>query len=221
MATVKLPGMKPLQTGLVFGALWLLIAGATLWKQNSVTAACTLFLEQTRKTAKSENGLRGIVGAVKQRRVAMARASFAELAGLARKLCSFKPGEIRRWADSLLIVPPLSQEGLSVDEAAQRSAKMIEPLRRKMAYPFFRRLLAFALVLTTGQVMLVIWGITLDRGRRGLPETIIMILPLMLALCFSDIFPRSDILMSARTPSKSFWKKALIRTRAIAKSATL
>jgi ankyrin repeat protein len=185
MATVKLPGMKPLQTGLVFGLLWLLIAGATLWKQNSVTAACTLFLEQARKTAKSENGLRSIVGAVKQRRGAMAQASFAELAGLARKLCSFKLGEIRRWADSLLIVPPLLQEGLSVDEAAQRSAKMIEPLRRMMAYPFFRRFLAFALVLTTGQVMLVIWGITLDRGRRGLPETIIMMLPLMLALCFT------------------------------------
>ena len=54
MATVKLPGLRPLQTGLVFGYLWLLIAAITLWKQNSVTAACALFLEQTRKTAKTE-----------------------------------------------------------------------------------------------------------------------------------------------------------------------
>src|SRR5262245_44736527 len=50
MATVKLPGLRPLQAGLVFGFLWLLIAAITLWKQSSVTAACALFLEQTRKT---------------------------------------------------------------------------------------------------------------------------------------------------------------------------
>ena len=54
MATVKLPGLQPLQTGMVFGFLWLLIATITLWKQNSVTAACALFLEETRKTAKTE-----------------------------------------------------------------------------------------------------------------------------------------------------------------------
>src|SRR5215475_1215751 len=54
MATVKLPGLRPLQAGLVFGSLWLMIAAVTLWKQNSVTAACTLFLEQTRITAKTE-----------------------------------------------------------------------------------------------------------------------------------------------------------------------
>ena len=54
----------------------------------------------------------------------------------------------------------------------QRSAKLIAPLRRKMAYPFFRRLLAFAFVLTAWQVMLVIWGATLDGGRRGLREAI-------------------------------------------------
>ena len=183
MATVKLPGLRPLQAGLVFGFLWLLIAAITFWKQNSVAAACTLFLEQTRKTAKAEIGLRGILRAVKQCRGALAQASFAELAGLARKLCSFKLSKIRRWADSLLIVPPMLQEGLSVDEAAQRSAKLVEPLRRKLAYPLFRRLLAFALVLTTGQVMLVIWGITLDSGRRRLDDVIIFWLPFMLALC--------------------------------------
>src|SRR5262249_62154539 len=46
MATVKLPGLRPLQAGLVFGSLWLLIAAVTLWKQNSVTAARRLFLER-------------------------------------------------------------------------------------------------------------------------------------------------------------------------------
>ena len=174
MATVKLPGLRPLQAGLVFGFLWLLIAAITLWKQNSVTAACTLFLEQAQKTAKTEVEAGAIVSAIRRRSGALARATWAELAGLARKLCSFKLSEIRRWADSLLIIPPLLQEGLSVDEAAQRSAKLIEPLRRKLAYPFFRRLLAFALVLTAWQVMLVIWGITLDGGRRGLTEAIML-----------------------------------------------
>jgi serine/threonine protein kinase/ankyrin repeat protein len=184
MATVKLPGLRPLQAGLVFGFLWLLIAAITLWKQNSVTAACALFLEQTRKTAKSDVDTGAIVKAIRRRSVALARATWAEWAGIARKLCSFKLDEIRRWANSLLIAPPLLQEGLRVDEAAQRSAKLIEPLRRKLVYPFFRRLLAFALVLTTWQVMLVIWGVTLDGGRSGLTGAIIFLLPQMLALCF-------------------------------------
>jgi serine/threonine protein kinase/ankyrin repeat protein len=184
MATVKLPGLRPLQAGLVFGFLWLLIAAITLWKQNSVTAACALFLEQTRITAKTDVKAGAIVRATRRRSGALARATWTEWAGLARKLCSFKPAEIGRWADSLLIVPPLAQEGLSVDEAAKRSAKLIEPLRRRLAYPFFRRLLAFALVLTSWQVMLVIWGVTLHFGRRGLTNAIIIWLPLMLAHCF-------------------------------------
>lgn len=184
MATVKLPGLRPLQAGLVFGFLWLLIAAITLWKQNSVTAACALLLEQTRKPAKTDVDTGAIVKTIRRRSVDLARATWAEWAGLARKLCSFKLSEVRRLADSLLIVPPLLQEGLSVDEAAQRSAKLIEPLRRSLAYPFFRRLLAFALVLTAWQVMLVTWGVTLDGGRRGLTEAIIIWLPSMLAHCF-------------------------------------
>ena len=111
----------------------------------------------------------------------------AELAGFTRKLRSFKLAEIKRWADSLLIAAPLLQEGLSVDEAAQRSAKLIAPLRGKLAYPFFRRLLAFALVLTAWQVMLVIWGATLDGGRRGLKDAIFTWLPWVLALGFTAI----------------------------------
>jgi ankyrin repeat protein len=183
MATVKLPGLRPIQASLVFGFLWLLIATVTLWKQNSVTAACALLLEQTRETTKTEIDAGAIIKAIRRRSGALARATWAEWAGLARKLFSFKLSKIRRWADSLLIVPPVLQEGLSVDEAAQRSAKLIAPLGRKMAYPFFRRLLAFALVLTVWQVMLVIWGVTLDSGRRGLKEAIFSWLPLMLALC--------------------------------------
>jgi serine/threonine protein kinase/ankyrin repeat protein len=185
MATVKLPGLRPLQAGLVFGFLWLLISAITLWKQNSVTAACTLFLEQAQKTGKTEVEAGAIVSAIRRRSGALARATWAELSGLARKLCSFKLSEIRRWSDSLLIIPPLLQEGLSVDEATQRSAKLIEPLRRKLAYPFFRRLLAFALVLTVWQMTLVMWGATLDSGRRGLRDAITLKLPFILALCFT------------------------------------
>src|SRR5262249_15822826 len=144
--------------------LWLLIAAITLWKQNSVTAACTLWLEQMRKTAKAEIGLGGIVSAVQQRSGALIQASFAELSGVVRKLFSFKRADIRRWADSLLLIPSLMREGMRVDEAAQRSAKLVEPLRRKLAYPTFRRLLAFVLVLTAWQVLLVLWGNTLDVG---------------------------------------------------------
>src|SRR5262249_26184300 len=185
MATVKLPGLRPLQAGLVFGSLWLLIAAITIWKQNSVTAACALFLEQTRKTGKTEVEAGAIVRGIRQRSGAMARATLAELAGFARKLTSFKLSEIRRWADSLLIVPPLMQEGLNVDEATRRSAKLIEPLRRKLAYPFFSKLLAFALTLTAWQIMLAIWGVTLDGVRMKLNEATFLKLPLILALCFT------------------------------------
>src|SRR5262252_267296 len=184
MATVKLPGLRPLQADLVFGFLWLLIAAVTLWKQNSVTAACALFIEQTRKTAKTDVEAGAIVRAIRRRNGALARATWTEWAGLASKLCSFKLAEIRRWADSLLIVPPLAQEGLNVGEAAKRSAKLIEPLRRKLAYPFFRRLLAFAYVLTAWQVILVVWGVTLDGGRRGLTEDLIIWFPSALAHFF-------------------------------------
>ena len=102
-----------------------------------------------------------------------------------RKLLSFKLSEIRRWADSLLIVPPLLQEGLNVDEATKRSAKLIEPLRRKLAYPLFRRLLAFMLVLTAWQWALWMWGEALDGGRRKLSDAIFLKLPSILALCFA------------------------------------
>ncbi|HEY6401721.1 MAG TPA: ankyrin repeat domain-containing protein, partial [Blastocatellia bacterium] len=189
MATVQLPGLRPLQAGLGFGFLWLMIAAVTLWKQNSVTAACTLLLEQTRDTAKTEIDTRNIARAIRSRSGAIARATWTELAGLARKLLSFKPAKIRRWADSLLIVPPLMQEDLSAGEAAQRSAKLIEPLRRKLAYPMFRRLLAFAFALTSWQVMLVIWGATMDSGvrggRRDLTEAVIIFLPFILAICIT------------------------------------
>lgn len=187
MATVKLPGLRPLQAGLVFGFLWLMIAAVTLWRQNSVTAACALFLEQAGNTAKTEIDTRNIARAARRRSGALARATWAELAGLVRKLLSFKPAEIRRAADSLLIVPPLAQEDLSVNEAAQRSAKLAEPLRRKTAYPFFRRLLAFALVLTTWQTMLTLWGFMVDMSgnRIILGDTIILTLLPMLALCFT------------------------------------
>jgi len=185
MATVKLPGLRPLQAGLVFGPLWVLIAAITLWKQNSVTAACALFLEQARNIAKAADDTRNIVCNIRRRRGALARATWAEWAGVARKLCSFKLAEIKRWADSLLIAPPLLQEDLSVGEATQRSAKLIAPLRHKLAYPFFRRLLSFALVLTAWQVMLVILGYTLDGGRIELAEAIVFRLPFMLALCFA------------------------------------
>jgi serine/threonine protein kinase/ankyrin repeat protein len=188
MATVKLPGLRPLQAVLVFGSLWLLISAITLWKQNSTTAAFSLFLEQTRKVAKTEIGARTIAKAVRQRRWTLARATWAELAGLARKLFSFKLVEVKRWADSLLIVPPVVQEGLSVAQAAQRSADLVAPLRRKLTYPFLRRLLAFGLVLTAWQIMLVICGDTLHHsgGRRlELAEAIIFRFPLILALCFT------------------------------------
>src|SRR5262247_229932 len=185
MATVKLPGLRPLQAGLVFGLLWLLIAAITLWKQNSVTAACALFLEQTRITAKPDVAAGAMVRAIRRRGGALARATWAEWTSLARKLCSFNSAEIKRWADSLLIVPPLMQEGLSVDEAAQRSAKLIEPLRRKLAYPFFRRLLAIALVLTAWQVALWMWGSTLDGGRRKLSDVFTVKLPFILPICFT------------------------------------
>src|SRR5262249_50416301 len=185
MATVKLLGLRPLQAGLVFGFLWALISAVTLWKQNSVTAACALFLEQTRKTAKTDIETRNIVSAIRRRSGALARATLAELTGLARKLGSFKLTEIRRWSDSLLIVPPLLKEDLSVDEATKRSAKLIEPLRRKLAYPFFRRLLAFMFVLTAWQWTLVMWGEALDGGRRKLSDAIILKLPFILTLCFT------------------------------------
>jgi serine/threonine protein kinase/ankyrin repeat protein len=185
MAAVKLPGLRPLQAGPVFGSLWLMIAAVTLWKQNSVTAACALLLEQTRNTAKMEIDTSNIVRAIRRRSGALAGATWAELAGLARKLFSFKRAEIGRWADSLLIVPPLIQEDLSIGEAAQRSARLAEPLRRKLAYPLFRRLLTFALVLTVWQVSLLILGLTVDGGRRDLSEAIIVWLPFMLALCFA------------------------------------
>jgi serine/threonine protein kinase len=184
MATVKLPGLRPLQAGLVFGLLWLIIAATTLWKQNSVTAACTLLLEQTRKPAGAGTDLRSIVSAVKQRSGALIQATFAELSGVERKLFSFKRAEIRRWADSLLLIPSLMREGVSVAEAAQRSAKLVEPLRRKLAYPAFRRLLALALVLTAGQIMLVIWGATLDGGKNWLAFRLSTWLPSILALSF-------------------------------------
>src|SRR5215468_2352000 len=87
MATVKLPGLRPLQAGLVFGSLWLLIAAITLWKQNSVTAACALFLEQTRKPAKTAIDTGAIVKALRRHRMSLARATWTEWAGFARKLC--------------------------------------------------------------------------------------------------------------------------------------
>ncbi|HZS07532.1 MAG TPA: protein kinase [Blastocatellia bacterium] len=185
MATVKLPGMRPALTVAVFGLLWLAITATTLWRQNAVTAACTLYVEQTRKTAKNDADARGIVRTVRQRSGALAGAAFAGVSGIVHKLCSFRPAQIRRWADCLLIVPPLVQEGLSVRAAAERSAALIEPVRRKAVYPFFRRLIAVALVLTAWQVMLMFWGDTLDGGRRQLREAIFFKLPVILAVCFT------------------------------------
>jgi serine/threonine protein kinase len=177
IATLKLPGLRPLTWILMTGLLWLVIAASVFWKQNSVSGAFALFLE---KAEREGDDARVIVADVRRRSADLVRATFAELRGLVARLLS---GSIRkRWADSLMIVPPLVESGLSVPEATAKSALLVETIRGKMAYAGFRRWLSLALALTTAQVMLVTLGITLDGGRRDLSETIIN-MPLLLALC--------------------------------------
>ncbi len=145
-ATLTLPGMPFATSIAVFGLFWLVIAAITIWGQNATTAACTLFLGQTNDVAKPETDTRSIIRAVRQRRGDLARASAVEIISpipnLIRGCLSLKFSEIRRMFDNTLMTPPLIQEGLSVDEARKRSALLMEPIRRKTAYPLFRRALA-------------------------------------------------------------------------------
>src|SRR5262249_55521716 len=138
-ATLTLPGMPIAKSVAVFGLVWLVIAAITIWGQNATTAACTLFLGQTNDTAKPEPDTRSIIRAVRRRRGDLARASavenFSPIPNLIRGYLSLKFSEIRRMFDNTLMTPPLIQEGLSVDEARKRSALLMEPIRRKIAYP--------------------------------------------------------------------------------------
>jgi len=159
----------------VFGLVWLVIAAITIWGHNATTAACTLFLGQTNDTAKPEPDTRSIIRAVRRRRGDLAGASavenFSPIPNLIRGCLSLKFSEIRRMFDNTLMTPPLIQEGLSVDEARKRSALLMEPIRRKIAYPLFRRALAFVLGLTALQQILLVSAFLLDRRYHYLNAT--------------------------------------------------
>jgi serine/threonine protein kinase/ankyrin repeat protein len=174
-ATLTLPGMHMAKSVAVFSLVWLVIAVITIWGQSATTAACTLFLGQTNDEAKPETDIRSIVRAVRQRRGDLARASaveiFSPIPNLIRGCLSLKFSEIRRMFDNTLMTPPLIQEGLSVDEARKRSALLMEPIRRKIAYPLFRRALAFVLGLTALQQILLASAYLLDRRYHYLNAT--------------------------------------------------
>ncbi|HKC85836.1 MAG TPA: ankyrin repeat domain-containing protein, partial [Blastocatellia bacterium] len=140
-ATLKLPGMSTVMSVAVFGLLWLIIAAITIRGQNATIAALALFLEQMEGAAKSETGLRSVVAAARRRSRDLARAAFT------------------------LAIPPMIQEGLSVKEAKRRWAALTAPIRRRIAYTLFRRVLAFALALTAAQQILIASAFPLDRGR--------------------------------------------------------
>jgi len=100
--------------------------------------------------AKSEMGLLSIAASVRNRGRDLARASFVEIVSLFRNLPA-------------LIIPSLIHEELSVEEASQRSAILMRPIRQRAAYPLFRRVLAFALNLTALQAILLTAAYALDR----------------------------------------------------------
>src|SRR5262245_63719416 len=102
MATLRLPGLRPVDLFLGVLLFWLLIAFNVIWKQHSVAGAFTLFLEQVRMTGKEEIDMRSIVDAVRQRGGDLLRATLAGLTGFVRQLRQFKLGGIKHWTDSLL-----------------------------------------------------------------------------------------------------------------------
>src|SRR5262249_44817987 len=107
---------------------------------------------------------------VRHRSRDLIRAVFLEIVSPFSNLPSLKFVNIRQWVskifDQTLIVPALIHEELSVKNASQRSPQLMAPIRQKIAYPLFRRVLAFALGLTALQQILVAAAFTLDL-RHG------------------------------------------------------
>ncbi len=172
-ATLALPGMSSVKSVALFGALWLAIIALTIWRQNALTAACTLFLEQPN----GKFGLRGIIQAVRQRSGDLIRASAIEWLSFARL------SRFRRPFEKMLIVPALVREQLDVEQAGARSAAMSTPIRQMLAIPFLNRLLAYAWIPTAMQVGLVLTALVMDEGRLGLPESVLVLwLPVTLAI---------------------------------------
>jgi serine/threonine protein kinase/ankyrin repeat protein len=137
-ATLELPGMSAEMSVAGFGLLWLVVAAIIVWGQNATTAACALFIEQTEGNAKTD--LRSIAAGVRRQRRNLGRAAFR------------------------MIIPPLIQEELGVEEAKRRSDTLTAPIRPQTAYTLFRRILAFALSLTALQQILTASAFALDRG---------------------------------------------------------
>jgi hypothetical protein len=176
----------------IFGLLWLSIAAITIWGQNILTAACTLFLGQT--TTNTKIDLRAILRAVKERSGDLAQASVAEIVNSIRSFSPAKFFKNRGVFDSALIIPALIQEKLSVDEASKRSVILTEQIRGKKAYPLFRRFLVLALSIGTWQAILINGGFILDgvteKSWGMLSEAMWITTPLtlvvgILVLCFS------------------------------------
>src|SRR5215510_7733005 len=145
--TLKFPGMSSVMSAVVFGLLWLVIAGITILGQNATTAACSLFLEQMEGSAKQETDLRSIAAAVRRRSRDLARSTFR------------------------LIIPPLIHENLSVVAARQRWATLKAPIRRQAAYALFRRVITFILSLTALNQILLASAFLLDRRYHYLDST--------------------------------------------------
>jgi serine/threonine protein kinase/ankyrin repeat protein len=146
-ATLKFPGMSSVMSAVVFGLLWLAIAGITILGQNATTAACSLLLEQMEGRAKQETDLRSIAAAVRRRSRDLARSAFR------------------------LIIPPLIHEDLSVEAARQRWATLKAPIRQQAAYTLFRRVLTFILSLTALNQILLASAFLLDRRYHYLNAT--------------------------------------------------
>jgi serine/threonine protein kinase/ankyrin repeat protein len=166
-ATLKLPGMSSVMSVMVFGLLWLVVAAITIFWQNATTAACTLFLEQTEGGAKQAPDLRPIVATVRRRSLDLARAA-----------CR-------------LIIPPMIHEELSVEEARRRWATLKEPIRRQTAYPLFRRILVFILIMAAWQLILVHAGFLLDGGIKSLSDIVsralLITTPTTLVVCLAVV----------------------------------
>ncbi len=189
LGTLALPGMPPVMSVAIFGLLWLSIAAITIRGQNILTAACTLFLDQS--TGATKIDLRAIIRAVKEQSSNLAQASLTEIISTIRSFSPLKFFKNQKVFDSTLMIPALIQEKLSVDEASNRSAILTKQIRQKR-YPLFRRFLAFTLNVAAWQVILLYAGFILDgvieKSWGILSEAFWITTPLTLLVCILVLY---------------------------------
>ncbi len=171
-ATFMLPPMPGVVTVLVVFLLWAAMAFLTLLGQASTTAACSLFTEEKLRKAPSDNGLRSILGSVREQTLELSYGIIDATKRRIRSLISKRRPELGTLPFVSFVAPAVVEEVKIPPEGGTTCpvtrAEALFASVRNLAQRFFpARILLFGGTFVLWQLLLALIGASLDESAYG------------------------------------------------------